>query len=364
MGAATSTKPAVLDSGLGDCGGREMEPTTDKPWKVVGWDTFAGDDYPVSQHATEKEAQQAAQEFLREIECQQPSERSGGQDGIQDQVSISGPNWVFYQVRFLLRGMKPCHRAAFLGAKLAGVLSSEDCEALRREVAHELPELSGFLEKSLVHKIEQPFFRQVEVIEATTQELRICAALAGEPRRAWLLSGRPENLNAIAELERPAELNNQKIATAYALNCSDWTLPPSPFGELLVTSFDEMPFRSPLTQEERAAVDELRARIGDRIQPVRLALGVGTSEVTIWLVSGQMVVERTMKLLINGHFEQQDAVCARGLPMPDGRFWGFVDPNPRNVPMDSWLSPQVWEARDDAFVCTWRAVGGPPKGPE
>jgi hypothetical protein len=329
-----------------------LEPTTDKPWKVVGWDTFAGDDYPVSQHATEKEAQQAAQDYLREIEREQPSERSGGQDGIQDQAYIVGPNRVSYWVRFLLRGMKPCDRYAFRGP----VLSSEDREALHREIAHELPELSGFLEKSLVHKIEQPFFRQVVIIEATTPELRICAALAGEPRRAWLLSGRPENLSAIAELERPAELNNPKIATAYALNCSDWTLPPSPFGELLIMSFEGVPFRSPLTQEERAAVDELRARIGDRIQPLRLALGVGTSEVTIWLVGGQTLVERTMKLSINGHFEQQDAVCARGLPMPDGRFWGFVDPNPRYVPIDSWLSPQAWESRDDAFVCTWRAV--------
>jgi hypothetical protein len=321
-----------------------MEPTTDKPWKVVGWDTFAGDDYPVSQHATEKEAQEAAQEFLRDSERQQPSERSGGQDGIQDQAYILGPDRVSYWVRFLLRGMKPCHRHAFPGG-----LSSEDCEALHREIAHELPELSGFLEKSLVHKIEQPFFRQIVVIEATTPELRICGALAGEPRRAWLLSGRPENLSAIAELERPAELNDPKIATAYALNCSDWTLPSSPFGELLIMSFEEIPFRSPLKQEERAAVDELRARIGDRIQPLRLALGVGTSGVTIWLVGGQMLVERTMKLSMNGHFEQQDAVCARGLPVPDGRFWGFVN-DPRRVPIDSWLSAQAWESREDAFV--------------
>ncbi len=326
-----------------------MESTTDKPWKLVGWDTFAGDDFLVSQHATESEAQQAAQEFLREIEHQQPSESSGGQDGIQDQVSISGPNWVFYRVRFLMRGMKPCHRTAFRGAELAGVLSSEDCEALHREIAHELPELSGLLEKSLVHKIEQPLFRQIVVIEATTPEFRICTALAGEPRRTWLLSGRPENLSAMAKLERPAELNDPKTATAYALNCSDWTLPPSPFGELLVVSFEGIPFRSPLKQEERAAVDELRARIGDRIQPLRLALGVGTFEVTIWLVCGQMLVERTMKLSINGHFELQDAVCARELPVPDGRLWGFVS-DPRSVPIDSWLSPQAWEARDDAFV--------------
>jgi hypothetical protein len=326
-----------------------MEPTTDKPWKVVGLDTFAGDQYPVSQHATEREAQQAAQEFLREIEGQQPSERSGGQDGIQDRAYIAGPNRVSYWVRFLMRGMKPCHRTAFRGVELAGVLSSEDCEALHREIAHELPELSGFLEKSLVRKIEQPFFRPIVIIEATTPDLRICTALAGAPRRAWLLSGRPENLSAIAELEQPAELNDPKIATAYALHCSDWTLAPSPFGELFVTSFEGIPFRSPLKQQERAAVDELRARIGDRIQPLRLALAVGTSEVTIWLVGGQMLVERTMKVAINGHFEQQDAVCARELPVPDGRLWGFVN-DPRSVPIDSWLSPQAWESRDDAFV--------------
>jgi hypothetical protein len=61
-------------------------------WRVIGWDTFAREDYPVSAHATEEEAKEAARQFLRDIERHQPSASSGGQSGIQDRVYIVGPD--------------------------------------------------------------------------------------------------------------------------------------------------------------------------------------------------------------------------------------------------------------------------------
>jgi hypothetical protein len=67
-------------------------------WKVIGWDTFAGEEYPISQHETEGEARLAAQSYLRKLERDQPTVSSGGQDGIQDQVFVAGPG-VRYRVR-------------------------------------------------------------------------------------------------------------------------------------------------------------------------------------------------------------------------------------------------------------------------
>ena len=67
------------------------------PWQLWGLDTFSNETYRVSQHATEQECRAAAREYMRDIELQQPSETSGGQEGIQDQLFIVGPSGVRYR---------------------------------------------------------------------------------------------------------------------------------------------------------------------------------------------------------------------------------------------------------------------------
>lgn len=79
-----------------------MSAGDDNPWQLVGWDAFSGDEYPVSQHATEQACQDAARDYLRSLELQQPSESSGGQDGIQDQIFIVGPGGVRYRYERVL----------------------------------------------------------------------------------------------------------------------------------------------------------------------------------------------------------------------------------------------------------------------
>jgi endonuclease YncB( thermonuclease family) len=69
----------------------------EKPWRLVGWDTFDSEPYPVSIHATEQECRAAAREFLRQLELHQPSELSGGQEGLQDHVFILGPSGETYR---------------------------------------------------------------------------------------------------------------------------------------------------------------------------------------------------------------------------------------------------------------------------
>jgi hypothetical protein len=74
-----------------------MRLAEDPAWWVIGWDTFEGEDYPVSRHATEAESKLAAQAFLSQLERDQPSASSGGQSGIQDQVFIERPDGVRYR---------------------------------------------------------------------------------------------------------------------------------------------------------------------------------------------------------------------------------------------------------------------------
>jgi hypothetical protein len=78
----------------------ELDPAR---WHLVGYDTFAGDFYPLYEsHAVEALAQEGALRRLMVLEVQQPAESSGGQadGGIQDRVFILGPGGVFYRAVF------------------------------------------------------------------------------------------------------------------------------------------------------------------------------------------------------------------------------------------------------------------------
>ena len=62
-------------------------------WTLEGWDTFAGHSYSLpGRYRTRQSAVRAAHRELAKLEKLQPSETSGGQDGIQDQVYVVAPD--------------------------------------------------------------------------------------------------------------------------------------------------------------------------------------------------------------------------------------------------------------------------------
>ena len=62
-------------------------------WKLRGYDAFSAEAYPIAgDYGSEAEAILAAERVLADLERQQPSQSSGGQQGIQDQVFIVRPN--------------------------------------------------------------------------------------------------------------------------------------------------------------------------------------------------------------------------------------------------------------------------------
>lgn len=67
-------------------------------WTLEGYDTFAGEYYDLpGKYETREDAERAASERLQELEREQPSARSGGQTGIQDQVFVIGPDGWRYR---------------------------------------------------------------------------------------------------------------------------------------------------------------------------------------------------------------------------------------------------------------------------
>lgn len=69
-------------------------------WRLGGWDTFSMESYPLEgEYNSEEETREEAQKRLAELEKSQPTASSGGQDGIQDQVYIYGPDGSGYRFR-------------------------------------------------------------------------------------------------------------------------------------------------------------------------------------------------------------------------------------------------------------------------
>ena len=62
-------------------------------YRLKGYDPFAGEYYDLGgEYSSYSEADATAREQLQQLELAQPSEQSGGQDGIQDRVYIVLPN--------------------------------------------------------------------------------------------------------------------------------------------------------------------------------------------------------------------------------------------------------------------------------
>jgi hypothetical protein len=67
-------------------------------WRLQGWDTFAGESYPIlGSYATKAGAVAAAKRYLQKLERQQPTAHSGGQEGIQDRIYVLGPDGHSYR---------------------------------------------------------------------------------------------------------------------------------------------------------------------------------------------------------------------------------------------------------------------------
>ena len=69
-------------------------------WWLEGWDTFGGHSYSIAgRYRSQEAAMRAAKRQLSKLEKLQPTSSSGGQDGIQDQIYVRGPNGESVRVR-------------------------------------------------------------------------------------------------------------------------------------------------------------------------------------------------------------------------------------------------------------------------
>ena len=138
-----------------------------------------------------------------------------------------------------------------------------------------------------------------------------------------VLRGHPEVLAQMAAADPPDLLTGENQARAYATYATAWTT-DAQWGEMPVTSFDEIPWRTVLHAEERGAVDDLRARIGTRVRPATMEASAEGWRLRSWVVSESRVIEREVLVPADGRLVRVDTVHGDKLPIPPGRVWGIV----------------------------------------
>lgn len=82
-------------------------------WKLIGFDTFAEEDYPIgANYSSEEKARDAATSYFKKLDEEQPPESSGGQGelGIQDRIFVQRPDGSRFRFIPLAEELRDTHK--------------------------------------------------------------------------------------------------------------------------------------------------------------------------------------------------------------------------------------------------------------
>jgi hypothetical protein len=217
--------------------------------------------------------------------------------------------------------------AVTVGARRV-TLSQTERQRLDDAVQRDWPSFASRLGGALTFDERlQPWWRSHRVIEVQSlQPAPACSIVAvfrpdGE---CHVLRGHPEVVARMAKSDPPSALADEAQARAYATHCTAWTS-DAQWGELLITCFQDIPWRVGLTPDERRVVDELRRGLEARIHAPRFDRGEHGWRLRSWVVSEGRLLERDVLVPVDGRFVKTDASHGEGLPVPLGTSWGMVD---------------------------------------
>mgnify|MGYP000876621814 CR=1 FL=1 len=212
-------------------------------------------------------------------------------------------------------------------------LAPAELDALRRAVEKERPTFAHRLAGNLqVNELGQPFFRQHRILEINSPLPFPAAkihAIASNDGAVHVLTGHIENLAAAAQSDPPPHLDDADTARAYANLGDSWTT-ESEFGDFLVQSFAEIPWKPRLTDEERARVADLQSNAGAAIKSLALTPENDGFTLSKWVISNRRLISRRLHIPKDGRLRRDDDIRAAEIPVFSGRTWGFV--NGRLVP--------------------------------
>lgn len=209
-------------------------------------------------------------------------------------------------------------------------LSTLEAQSLQRAIAQQLPEFgprvtAGGLETEL---IIQPWFARHRVIEVMAkahfpaQAVHVAFNEAGQ---CGVLTGNQVVFNAMVTADPPPRISSAEEATVYANLADHWTT-ESGLGELLLASFDDIPWHDGLHEVDEVLIEDLAEQVGELIGPPRLiAQGPRGYALEKWILAAAQLLHRVLHVGIGGSFERKDQLIDGELPVPRGSVWGMVD---------------------------------------
>jgi hypothetical protein len=108
---------------------------------------------------------------------------------------------------------------------------------------------------------------------------------------------------------------------------SDW-----PYGLMTITDFDDIPWRKPLTDEDRRLIEDLRG--ASRVDRERIEKDGDRVVWSRWIVAHQKLVYRFVTLMPSGELKREDAVVGDGIPTHLGKRWEYNHARRRSEPVE------------------------------
>ena len=148
---------------------------------------------------------------------------------------------------------------------MSASLSDRERQDIRLALERDFPALGARFDRAELEVVPQRWFARIRIVavNSTLQYPAIGGHVALLPHAVRVLSGHFENIASLLAVERPT-LRTEPEARAYALRLDDWAR-DGDWPQMVVGSFDELPFRDEATTAQIAA---LQARLGSHIRPL------------------------------------------------------------------------------------------------
>jgi hypothetical protein len=213
-------------------------------------------------------------------------------------------------------------------------LTRSEQQCLHDTLEHEVPDLLHRLQQPYaVDRLEQPWFRRHNILdvqflsEPAPARLYLAVAIGAvsdDDVAMSVLTGELQHLIDLATLDPPQCLDNEALAAAYAAYGNEWTRGRR-FGEMMIASFDDLPWSFPLSHADEQRVDALRARFGRQLYAQRRSHTTAGWCFQAWWLSARSLIERELVVPITGALTRKDVVHVTELPVPLGEVWDVVD---------------------------------------
>jgi len=209
-------------------------------------------------------------------------------------------------------------------------LTPDERQAVFSILDREAPTLRPLAEQMMgTQVLHQSYFRRHRVLRLQLisvmppKVLHLCSPI-GRPGELMLLSVHIERIEAIINAEPPFRITDNETASRYAEHIDEWTR-DSPYGELVLSSFDDIPFYPEVDPVDDALIKTLQDTVSDKIVPLQTQQVQDGFVYQKWLVDNRRLSFRQMHVRTNGLISRHEQVVHDEIPCPPGRAWGEVD---------------------------------------